>query len=80
MKIPIDSFFGQNDLANLPVQERSIEKFPVLWSRYDPYAKGFIPIEHLENLLIDMANDEDTKELVMFHKEIIDTYNEYGYL
>jgi len=53
--IIIDSFFGQNDLANLPVQERAIEKFPVHWSKYDPYATGFIKLSDLEELIQDLA-------------------------
>lgn len=31
----IDAFFGQTDLANLPVKERQIDDFKQIWSCYD---------------------------------------------
>jgi hypothetical protein len=74
----IDSFFGTNDAANLPVSERAIETFPTIWSRYDPEKTGFIPCNQLENLLEDIARDEDCKDLVMFPTKVADEHNKEG--
>lgn len=62
----------------MPVDERAIESFPKIWSKYDPYASHFIPIRQLENLLEDLASDEDTKDLVMFPERIVDVKDEEG--
>ena len=76
--IIIDSFMGQNDLANLPVEARAVEKFPTLWSKYDPYATSFIPVSMLADMLRDMAEDEDTKDLILFEDRVADVKNDDG--
>ena len=42
--IIIDAFFGQNDLANMPVKESVIEDYRNLWSKYDKLATGKITV------------------------------------
>ena len=58
--IIIDAFFGQNDIAELPIDERAIKSFVNHWSNYDPDANDFMPIDQLHDLMIDLAKDEDT--------------------
>ena len=65
--IIIDTFLGQTDHFKLPVQKYSIQEFVVLWSKYDPDATGFIRIQDLEKLLMDLAKSNEGRELVILH-------------
>ena len=69
----IDAFFGQTDLANLPVKERQIDDFKQIWSCYDQLATGYIPLEKLDNILIDLAKaDKDGGgALIPFKKRML---------
>lgn len=71
--IIIDAFFGQTDMANMPVKEKTINDFQRLWSFYDNKATGFITIEQLQLLLIDLAKShaEEGGALIPFKKRII---------
>ena len=68
----IDSFFGSTDAANLPVNERAIEAYPDIWSKYDPEKTGFILCSQLESLFIDMSQDADCRELLIFPDKVAD--------
>lgn len=57
--IIIDAFFGQSDLAQLPVKPKTIEDFIRHWSIYDKQASGYITIAQSEDLLKDLAQAED---------------------
>ena len=53
--IIIDAFFGQTDLAKIPVKERVIEDFVRLWSKYDTDANFLISVKDCKSLFIDLA-------------------------
>ena len=42
----------------MPVKERTVEDFALIWSKYDNKATGFIKIDDLNKFLIDMAKYE----------------------
>ena len=42
--IIIDTFFGQTDISELPVKQRSIEEFEKSWSKVDKTATGYIDV------------------------------------
>lgn len=65
-------------MANLPVEDRAIEMFPKIWAKYDPKATTYIDILQLENLLEDLAINDDTKDLVMFPKKVADERDDDG--
>ena len=70
--IIIDAFFGQTDLANMPVQQKSVEDFQTIWSKYDPDGTGFIPVSSLEKLLLDLseARPDEGGALIPFKKRM----------
>jgi Ca2+-binding EF-hand superfamily protein len=68
--IIIDAFFGQNDLANLPISPRSVEEYANVWSKFDPHATGYMDIQQLSNFLRELALNEDTKEMMLFADKI----------
>lgn len=71
--IILDSFAGQAGAFALPVNQNSIDSFVVLWSKkeYDPHAVGYITPTQLEQLLIDLAESEDAKSLLLEPAKII---------
>jgi len=54
--IIIDAFFGQTDIANIPVKEENIKGFQNIWSKYDHLATQIISIKDLQRLLIDLSH------------------------
>ena len=53
--IIIDAFFGQTDLAAMPVKEKSMEDYQRIWSKYDRDATGLIKVSELGRFLTDLA-------------------------
>jgi len=49
--IIIDAFFGQTDIANLPIKEKTFEDFKKIWSDFDKEATGKIAMRDLEKLI-----------------------------
>lgn len=72
--IIIDAFFGQTDMANMPVKEKTVEDFAKYWSYYDLNATGKITVEQLNLLLIDLAgaHPEEGGSLIPFKKRTAD--------
>lgn len=69
--IIVDAFLGQSDHFKLPVQKYSIKEFTNIWSKYDNQATGYIEIEDLESLIIDMANSFEGRELIVMHERVL---------
>ena len=71
--IIIDAFFGQNDLALLPISSKSIEDFQHVWGDYDKDATGFIDIDKLDAFLIDLAQKQIDEGglLILFKQRIV---------
>ena len=55
--IILDSFGGQTDALNLPVQKNDVEDFVAVWAKYDPHATGFIETAKLEKFMEDVAEN-----------------------
>lgn len=70
--IIIDAFFGQTDLAAMPVKEKSIEDYQRIWSKFDRDATGFIKVSDLGRLLQELAKSDPTEggALIPFKKRI----------
>jgi len=71
--IIIDAFFGQTELSNMPVKEKTAEDFQRIWAHFDPNATGFISLGDLELLLVDLANahPEEGGSMIPFKKRVI---------
>ena len=63
--IIIDSFAGQADAFNLPVNQNAIDQFVEIWSQYDPHATSFLDARDLEQFLIDLAESDSARELLL---------------
>ena len=48
-----------------------VEEFVNLWQKYDPEATGFIELEQLSSLLVDITNNKDAQTLCVLNKEQI---------
>ena len=72
--IIIDAFFGQTDLAAMPVKEKSLEDYQRIWSKFDRDATGFIKVSELGKFLQELAKADPTEggALIPFKKRIVD--------
>jgi hypothetical protein len=56
--IVVDTYLGMSNAFNLPIKPCDVEIFVLLWSTYDPSARGFIAIQDLPKLLKDLDESE----------------------
>jgi hypothetical protein len=56
--IVVDTYLGMSNAFNLPIKPCDVEIFVLLWSTYDPTARGFIAIQDLPKLLKDLDESE----------------------
>ena len=70
--IIIDAFFGNTDLSAMPVKEKTVDDFARLWKKYDKNATGFISLQQLDLLMIDLslANEAEGGALIPFKKRV----------
>jgi|Transcript_13321 hypothetical protein len=70
--IIIDAFFGQTDMASMPVKEKSIEDFQRIWSKYDHHATGYIRVGDLDKFLQELAQADPSEggALIPFKKRV----------
>ena len=54
--IILDAFFGQSDVSDLPMNEPVLDDYRRVWSDYDKQATGFMEVDDLDKLIIDLAN------------------------
>ena len=54
--IIVESFIGRSEAFKLPVQPGDFDLFEEEWKKFDPDATGFIDIEDLDQLLINLSN------------------------
>lgn len=52
--ILVDSFIGQTNSANLPIDDDDIEKFIKVWGSFDQNATGYISCTKLDELVIKL--------------------------
>ena len=78
--IIIDSFAGQADAFNLPVNQNSIDDFVDIWSRaeYDPHGTGFLDAKNLEQFIIDLAESDGADLLLVHAEKIIPDWDDEG--
>jgi len=43
----------------------------MVWSKYDPYATGFIPVKDLEAFIMDMCRTTEGKNLIIYHDRVL---------
>ena len=58
--IIIDAFFGQTDLAKIPLKQQSFDDFTITWSHYDRDRNGLISFVDLKDLLLRLADENET--------------------
>ena len=58
--IIIDAFFGQTDLAKIPLKQQSFDDFTITWSHYDRDRNGLISFVDLKDLLFRLADENET--------------------
>ena len=75
MAIIIDAFLGHAETFSLPIKQYEINEFARVWSLYDPEATGFILTDDLDSLIVDLANNEETKELIVLRELILEDEN-----
>lgn len=63
--IIVDAFMGVSEKFQLPVTQEALIEFSDFWSKFDPKATGFIKIEKLDELLVDIANSHYASELLI---------------
>ena len=68
--IIIDAFQDRDSLNKLPITFLNIYEFSQVWCKYDPEATGFISIDDLEQLVLDLIETEEGSNLVIF-KDLI---------
>jgi len=57
---------GVSESYDLPVSRMAVIEFAEIWSyKYDPRATTFMPIERLDELLIDISKSKVAKELLV---------------
>ena len=69
--IIIDAFLGHAETFSLPIQQFEINEFMRIWSYYDPDATGFIKLEDLEGLIVDLANSDEGQGLIVLRELIM---------
>lgn len=57
--IIVDAFTGVSSASKLPIDEKLIDRFVKIWQNYDPLATYYIPIEKLNDVLLDLVNSEE---------------------
>lgn len=65
--IIVDAFTGVSSASKLPIDEKLIDRFVKIWQHYDPQATYYIPIEKLDNVLEDLVNSDESKDMFV-HK------------
>lgn len=72
--IIIDAFMGQADAGSMPIVENVLLDFQQKWRQHDRLATGFITIEQLDLLIIDLANSNQKEggALIVDRKRMID--------
>ena len=67
--IIVDSFLGQTDQQNAPIQQYHVNDFCKIWQKYDPDATGFINSDQLQALLVDLSKSDDASTLLVLTKD-----------
>lgn len=55
--IIVDSFVAQSDSFVLPVKKNDVEEFVKDWKEFDPSARGWIPADKFEDLIVAIASN-----------------------
>ena len=71
--IIIDAFFGQTDLAKIPLKQKCFDDFTIQWSYFDCDRNGLISFQDLQKLLIRLVEKSEPDEggvLIPFKKRL----------
>ena len=81
--IIIDAFFGQTDLAKIPLKQKCFDEFTAHWSHYDRDRNGLISFVDLKSLFLRLAKEADPNEggvLIPFKRQILDDSTDKKFL
>lgn len=67
--VVLEGFYQSHIEYDLHISENHLTQFKAIWKKYDPNAIGFIHINHLEDLLLNLESPLGWKKMNYNHKE-----------
>ena len=61
----IDAFMGVSEQFSLPVNRMAMTEFQTIWCEFDPKGTSYIDIEDLHEVMIELANSDHGKDLLI---------------